>query len=58
VCMSPYGPKREFAAVQRYGRCRWNTGRSVDAAHTAASDRERTRSYAPPRPLFSRVRLV
>jgi hypothetical protein len=26
----------EFAAVQRYGRCQWNTGRSVDAADTAA----------------------
>jgi hypothetical protein len=34
---SIHGPKRQFAAVQRYGRCRWNTGRSVDAAHTARS---------------------
>jgi hypothetical protein len=31
-----FGPKRQFAAAQRYGRCRWNTGRSVDAADTAA----------------------
>ena len=30
------GPKRQFAAVQQCGRCRWNTGRSVDAADTAA----------------------
>jgi hypothetical protein len=29
------GPKRQLAAVQRYGRCRWNTGLSVDAAHAA-----------------------
>jgi len=26
--MSARGPERQFAAVQRYGRCRWNTGRS------------------------------
>jgi RimJ/RimL family protein N-acetyltransferase len=35
---SGYGPKRRFAAVQRYDRCRWNTGRSVDAARAAAPD--------------------
>jgi hypothetical protein len=40
--MSPSGPKRHFAAVQRYGRYRWNTGRSVDAAGTAAPDPERS----------------
>jgi hypothetical protein len=39
--MSVPGPKRQFAAVQRYGRCRWNTGRSVDVAETAAPDPER-----------------
>jgi hypothetical protein len=33
--MTAPGPKRQFAAVQRYGRCRLNTGRSVDAADTA-----------------------
>jgi hypothetical protein len=36
--MSAHGPKRQFAAVQRYGRCRRNTGRSVDASDTAAPD--------------------
>ena len=36
------GPKRQLAAVQRYGRCRWNTGRSVDAASTAGSDPKET----------------
>jgi hypothetical protein len=40
--MSCVGPKRPFAAVQRCGRCRWNTGRSVDVAGTAAADPERT----------------
>jgi hypothetical protein len=35
---SAIGPKRQFAAVQQYGRCRWNTGRSVDVAETAAPD--------------------
>jgi hypothetical protein len=32
--MSLPGPKRQFAAVQRHGRCWWNTGRSVDVADT------------------------
>jgi hypothetical protein len=36
--MSAPSPKRQFAAVQRYGRCRWNTGRSVNVADTAAPD--------------------
>jgi hypothetical protein len=36
------GPKCQFAAVQRYGRCRWNTGRSVDVADTAAPDPKRS----------------
>jgi succinyl-CoA synthetase beta subunit len=39
--MSAVGPKRHFAAVQRYDRCRWNTGRSVHAANTIAPDPER-----------------
>jgi len=39
--MSLHGPKRQLAAAQRYGRCRWNTGRSVDAADTAAADPQR-----------------
>jgi SAM-dependent methyltransferase len=40
--MSQVGPKRQFAAVQRYGRCRWNTGRSVDVADSAAPDPHET----------------
>jgi hypothetical protein len=40
--MSPRGPKRHFAAVRRYGRCRWNTGRSVDEARTVVFDPKRT----------------
>jgi len=40
--MSAPSPKRQFAAVQRYGRCRWNTGRSVNVADTAAPDHDRT----------------
>jgi hypothetical protein len=32
-------PKCQFAAVQRYGRRRWNTGRSVNMADTTAADR-------------------
>jgi hypothetical protein len=36
--MPAFGPKRQFAAVQRYGHCRRNTGRSVDVANTAAPD--------------------
>jgi hypothetical protein len=44
--MSPIGPKRQFAAVQRYGRCRRNTGRSVDVADTAAPAPKQTN---PPR---------
>jgi hypothetical protein len=36
--VSAHGPKRQFAAVQRYGRCRWNTGRSADEARTAVLD--------------------
>jgi hypothetical protein len=36
--MAAIGPKRQFAAVQRYGSCRWNTGRSVDAADNAGPD--------------------
>jgi hypothetical protein len=35
---SACGPKHELAAVQRCGRCQWNTGRSMDAADTAAPD--------------------
>ena len=27
-----FGPNRQLAAVQRFGRYRWKTGRSVDAA--------------------------
>jgi hypothetical protein len=42
--MSLFGPKRQFAAVQQYGRCRWNTGRSVDVADTAVPDPSRTPS--------------
>jgi hypothetical protein len=37
-----YGTNRQFAVVQRYGRSRWNTGRSLDAAGTAAPDTLRT----------------
>jgi hypothetical protein len=33
-----FGPKCQFAAVQRSGRCRWNTGRSEHVADTAAPD--------------------
>jgi hypothetical protein len=40
--MSAAGPKRQFVAVQRYGRCRWNTGRSVDVADTVAPDPQPT----------------
>jgi hypothetical protein len=36
--MSPPGPKRQLAAVQRYGPCQWNTGRSVDVPDTTALD--------------------
>jgi hypothetical protein len=32
------GPERQFAAVQQYGRYRRNSGRSMDAANTAAPD--------------------
>jgi hypothetical protein len=32
------GPKRQFAAVQRCGCYRWNSGRSMDAGSTAAPD--------------------
>jgi hypothetical protein len=39
--ISADGPDRQFAAVQRYARCRPNTGWSVDAAGTAAPDPER-----------------
>jgi hypothetical protein len=39
--MSLIGPKRQFAAVQQYGRCPWNTGRSRNTADTAAADPER-----------------
>jgi hypothetical protein len=39
--MAGLGPKRQFAAVQRYGRCRWNTGRSADVADAAAPDPNR-----------------
>ena len=35
-------PQRRFAAVQRYGRYRWNTGRSVDTADTAVPDPKRS----------------
>jgi hypothetical protein len=42
-------PKRQFAAVQRYGRYRWNTGRSVDAADTAAPGPEGNLALAPAR---------
>jgi hypothetical protein len=40
--MSLPGPKYQFVAVQRYDRCRWNTGRSVDVADTAARDPKAT----------------
>jgi hypothetical protein len=39
---SALGPKCQFAAVPRYGRCRWNTGRSVDVADTAGLDPSRS----------------
>jgi len=52
--MSALGPKRQFAALQRYGRYRWNTGRSVDAARTAAPEpfiaRFSSRAETPPAP--------
>jgi hypothetical protein len=35
---SIHGPKCQFAAVQRYGCCRSNTGRSVDVADTDGPD--------------------
>jgi putative tryptophan/tyrosine transport system substrate-binding protein len=34
-------PQALFAAVLRYGRCRWNTGRSADEVQTAVLDPER-----------------
>jgi len=43
----PLRPSRtQFAAVQRYGRCRWSTGRLADAAGTAAPDPEWTLAAA------------
>jgi hypothetical protein len=36
--LSIHGPKCQFAAVQRYRYCRWNTGRSVDVADTDGPD--------------------
>jgi hypothetical protein len=49
IAMTARGPKRQFAAVQRHGRCRWNTGRSVDVADTAALDPLRKSSDDRPR---------
>jgi len=36
--MSGNGPNRHFAALQRLGRYRWNTGRPADAVRTAEPD--------------------
>jgi hypothetical protein len=41
------GPQRQFAAAQRYDRCRCNTGRSVDAADTAAPLPSRPGEFHP-----------
>jgi hypothetical protein len=42
LATSGIGPKRQFAAVKQYGRCRWNAGRSVGWADTASPDPEPT----------------
>jgi hypothetical protein len=42
--MAALGPKRQFAAVQRYSRFRRNTGRSADEVDTAGLDPNRTPS--------------
>jgi hypothetical protein len=35
VAISASGPKRQFAALQRFGRCPWNTGPWADGISTA-----------------------
>jgi hypothetical protein len=32
VAISASGPKRQFAALQRFGRCTWNTGPWADGS--------------------------
>jgi hypothetical protein len=45
--MTASGPKCQFAAVQRNGRCRWNIGRSVGVPDTTVPDLRRTSAACP-----------